>query len=233
MLSIDHLTRKYGSKLALNDVSLTLEAGKTCALLGPNGSGKTTLMKIIAGLARPTSGDVRFDGLPIGPATKARIAYMPTENYFFGYMSIRDAGRYYQDFFRDFSMEEYLAALKRMDLEPGDKIRALSSGMAAKVRLALALSRDADLMMFDEPLNGVDILTRTQVVREIIRNREAGRTMIISTHLIDDLDAFLDSAIFLRKGQIALSGTRDELRQKGTLTELYLNIYGGEEIEHA
>jgi len=231
MLEIRSLTRKYMTRTAVNNISLTLEAGKTCALLGPNGSGKTTLMKMIAGLTKPTSGEILFEGKKIGPATKARIAYMPTENYFYKYMTIRDAGRYYADFFRDFSTESFNASLARMDLNPTDKIRQLSSGMSAKLRLALTLSRDAALMMFDEPLNGVDILTRNQVVNEIIRSREEGRSMLISTHLVDELDPHIDCAVYMKHGVIERAGSREELAQEGSLTDLYLKIYGGVETE--
>ena len=233
MLEIENLTRRYMTRTAVADVSLTLEAGRTYALLGPNGSGKTTLMKMIAGLTRPTSGTIRFEGEPVGVKTKSRIAYMPTENYFYSYMTISDAGKYYADFFRDFQPEKFREMLARMELQPKDKIRQLSSGMSAKVRLALTLSRDAKLMMFDEPLNGVDILTRAQVVDEIVRNREAGRTMLISTHLVDELDPHIDSAIYMKNGVIALAGSREELSRQGTLTELYLKIYGAEGHENA
>ena len=233
MLEIENLTRRYMTRTAVADVSLTLEAGRTYALLGPNGIGKTTLMKMIAGLTRPTSGTIRFEGEPVGVKTKSRIAYMPTENYFYSYMTIADAGKYYADFFRDFQPEKFREMLARMELRPKDKIRQLSSGMSAKVRLALTLSRDAKLMMFDEPLNGVDILTRAQVVDEIVRNREAGRTMLISTHLVDELDPHIDSAIYMKNGVIALAGSREELSRQGTLTELYLKIYGAEGHENA
>ena len=233
MLEIENLTRRYMTRTAVADVSLTLEAGRTYALLGPNGSGKTTLMKMIAGLTRPTSGTLRFEGEPVGVKTKSRIAYMPTENYFYSYMTIADAGKYYADFFRDFQPEKFREMLARMELRPKDKIRQLSSGMSAKVRLALTLSRDAKLMMFDEPLNGVDILTRAQVVDEIVRNREAERTMLISTHLVDELDPHIDSAIYMKNGVIALAGSREELSRQGTLTELYLKIYGAEGHENA
>ena len=233
MLEIENLTRRYMTRTAVDNVSLTLEAGRTYALLGPNGSGKTTLMKMIAGLTRPTSGTIRFEGEPVGVKTKSRIAYMPTENYFYSYMTIADAGKYYADFFRDFQPEKFREMLARMELQPKDKIRQLSSGMSAKVRLALTLSRDAKLMMFDEPLNGVDILTRAQVVDEIVRNREAGRTMLISTHLVDELDPHIDSAIYMKNGVIALAGSREELSRQGTLTELYLKIYGAEGHENA
>jgi len=230
MLEIRNLTRRYASKTAVNDVSLTIEPGKTYALLGPNGSGKTTMMKMVAGLTHPTSGSILFEGQPIGAKTKARIAYMPTESYFYHYMTIRDAGKYYADFFQDFSMERYEETLRRMDLNPKDKVAALSSGMNAKLRLALTLSRDAKLMMFDEPLNGVDILTRAQVVNEIIRSRQEGRTMLISTHLVDELEEHIDAAIYMKNGVIVRMGSREELGKDGTLTELYLQIYGGGEV---
>ena len=226
MLEIQNLTRRYMTRTAVDGVTLSLEAGKTYALLGPNGSGKTTLMKMIAGLTKPTSGRIEFDGAPVGVRTKAQIAYMPTENYFYNYMSIADAGRYYADFFKDFDARRFAEALERMDLDPKDKIRQLSSGMSAKLRLALILSRAAKLMMFDEPLNGVDILTRAQVVDEIVRNRASGRTMLISTHLVDELDPYIDCAIYMKNGVVALMGSRAELAEQGTLTELYLKIYG-------
>lgn len=234
MLDIQHLTRRYQNKLAVSDLSLTFEKGKTYALLGPNGSGKTTLMKMIAGLTKQTSGEITLDGVPVGPETKKHIAYMPTESYFYPYMTIRDAGKYYADFFADFSPEKYNEMLARMELNPKDKIRTLSSGMNAKVRLALTLSRDAEIMMFDEPLNGVDILTRTQVVNEIVRNRDKGRTMLISTHLVEEINEFIDVAIFMKNGVLERIGDRTALEEKhGSLTNLYLEIYGGkEEAKH-
>ncbi len=230
MLQITNLTRRYGSKAAVDNVSLTVEAGKTYALLGPNGSGKTTLMKMIAGLTKQTSGDIRLDGEAIGPKTKAKIAYMPTESYFYHYMAIRDAGKYYADFFQDFDLHRFEETLLRMDLAPKAKIATLSSGMNAKLRLALTLSRDAELMMFDEPLNGVDILTRAQVVAEIIRSRKEGRTMLISTHLVDELEEHIDAAIYMKHGVIARMGRRDELAQDGSLVDIYLRIYGNGEV---
>ena len=225
MLQLRNVTRKFGSKLAVNNVSLTVESGKTYALLGPNGSGKTTLMKMIAGLMTPTKGEIALDGVKIGPKTKARIAYMPTESYFYNYMSIMDAGKYYQDFFGDFDMARFEEILERMDLNPKDKISKLSSGMNAKVRLALTLSRNADLMMFDEPLNGVDILTRAQVISEIIRYRAEGRSIIISTHLVEEMDSYIDHVIFMKQGEVVRQGNRNELEGEKTLTEMYMDIF--------
>lgn len=227
MLTCTSLSRIYAGHRAVDGVSLSLEPGKTYALLGPNGSGKTTLMKMIAGLTKPTSGDIRLNGAPIGPETKRHIAYMPTESYFYNYMSIQDAARYYADFFEDFDRDRFGETLTRMQLNPKDKIRQLSSGMNAKVRLALTLSRDAEFMMFDEPLNGVDILTRTQVIDEISRRRDEGRTMLLSTHLVEEVEGLLDEALFMQHGVIVKSGSLEQLSQEGTLTELYLKIYGG------
>lgn len=225
MLEIKEVTRKFGAKCGVKDATLTIEPGRTYALLGPNGSGKTTLMKMIAGLMAPTSGEIRLDGDRIGPKTKAKIAYMPTESYFYPYMTIMDAGKYYRDFFADFDMARYEEILRRMDLNPKDKISKLSSGMNAKVRIALTLSRNAQLMMFDEPLNGVDILTRTQVINEIIRYRAEGRSMIISTHLVEEMDSYIDHVVFMRYGEIVRHGSRSELTAEASLTQIYLDIF--------
>ena len=226
MLEVQNVTKKYLRRKALDDVSLRLESGGTCLLLGPNGSGKTTLMKAIAGLSKPTQGQILMDGEPIGKDTKARIAYMPTENYFYNYMTVRDAGQYYADFFQDFHLKRFRRLLIDMELDPKDRIRQLSSGMAAKLRLALTLARDAELMMFDEPLNGVDILTRTQVIDAIMANRREGRTMLISTHLVDELEDVVDTVIFLKTGRLVSAGAKAEVCGERTMKDLYLEIYG-------
>ena len=226
MLEVKNVTKKYLRRTALEDVSLRVEAGKTCLLLGPNGSGKTTMMKMIAGLSRPSSGLIALDGQPIGAATKARIAYMPTENYFYNYMTVKDIGRYYADFFQDFDAARFSRMLTDMELDEADHIRQLSSGMAAKLRLALTLSRDAGMMMFDEPLNGVDILTRTQTIDAILAGRKQGRTMLISTHLVDELEDVVDYTVFLKKGKLVMAGDKREICAGRTLKDLYIDVYG-------
>ena len=226
MLEFKNVTRKYVSRAALDGVSFSLDAGKVCLLLGPNGSGKTTLMKLAAGLTRETSGEVLFEGERIGAKTKARVAYMPTENYFYSYMTVADAGKYYQDFFDDFRSDRFERWLRDMTLEPGDKISKLSSGMAAKLRLALILSRDAKLMMFDEPLNGVDILTRQQVIEAILTARDVGRTLLISTHLVDELEDLVDTCVFLKEGHLVAAGSKADTCAGKTLKERYIEIYG-------
>ena len=226
MLKLQNVTKRYLRRTALDDVSLELETGKVCLLLGPNGSGKTTMMKLITGLARPTSGNITLDGEGIGPVTKARVAYMPTENYFYNYMTVKDIGKYYADFFKDFDSARYRRMLTDMDLDEADHIRQLSSGMAAKLRLSLALSRDATLMMFDEPLNGVDILTRTQTIDAIQAGRQAGRTMLISTHLVDELEDVVDYLVFLKHGKLVMAGDKSGICAGRSLMDLYIEIYG-------
>ena len=226
MLELNNVTKKYLRRTALDGVSLRLDTGRTCLLLGPNGSGKTTMMKLIAGLSRPTSGEILFEGGPIGALSKAHVAYMPTENYFYGYMTVRDAGRYCADFFRDFDPGEFSRQLTAMELDPADRIRQLSSGMSAKLRLALILSRDARLMMFDEPLNGVDILTRTQTIDAILAGRRSERTMLISTHLVDELEDVVDTVVFLKEGRLVTAGDKREICAGRTLRDMYIDVYG-------
>ena len=226
MLEFKDVTKRYQRRAALEDVSFALEPGKLCLLLGPNGSGKTTLMKLAAGLARQTSGEILFDGERIGSKTKARVAYMPTENYFYHYMTVRDAGRFYADFFSDFDENRFGEWLRRMALDERDRVTKLSSGMAAKLRLSLILSRDAKLMMFDEPLNGVDMLTREQVVSAILTARDPSRALLVSTHLAEELEAAADACVFLREGRLVAAGSKAETCGGRALRERYVEIYG-------
>ena len=228
MLEMTRARKQYASRCAVEDVTVRLEQGRLVALLGPNGSGKTTLMKMIAGLVRPTSGSIALDGVQIGPKTKSQIAYMPTEGFFYAYMSIRDAGKYYRDFFSDFSMDKYLRLLEEEQLDPGQKIRSLSSGMTAKVKLALTFSRDSRVVMLDEPLNGVDLIARERTLRLIEQNRDAQRLMIVSSHLVDEMQDMIDDALFMKNGKMVLFGSREEIRrsQGADIVEMYRRIYG-------
>ena len=234
-LKSENLTRRYWGKDALRNVSFELAAGSTCLLLGPNGSGKTTLMKIAAGLVSPSAGRILLDGEAVGTATKRRTAYMPTENYFYNYMTVRDAGKYYADFFPDFDRGAFDARIHRAELAPDARIRTLSSGMSAKLRLSLALSRDAEMMMFDEPINGVDMLTRDWVLEEIARRRGEDRVLLISTHLVEQAERLADCALFLRDGELVRSGSLAEICREKSLEDVYREIYGnrnrGEEEE--
>ena len=232
LLELRGLTRKYRLRTAVDNVDLVLERGKTCALLGPNGSGKTTLMKTITGLVKPTSGEILLEGKPLTWRSREKIAYMPTENYFYSYMTIRDAKNFYRDFYADFSTDRFEQMLSRMELDEKASIRQLSSGMSAKLRLALALAREAELIMLDEPLNGVDILTRYQVIQEIRQRRENSRTMLLSTHLVEELDEVIDMAIYMHNGCVERVVSREELNGE-SYTGIYLKIYGEREVQHA
>jgi len=219
--------KKYMTKQAVKDVSLTLENGKVYAMLGPNGSGKTTFMKMVAGLVKPTTGLIYYDGKEIGVESKKHVAYMSTEPFFYAYMTIKDVGKYYKDFFEDFSMERYTELIQRMGLNMNDKAKELSSGLAAKLKIAATLARDAQLYMLDEPLNGVDIIAREQVITAIVEVAKEDKTLVISSHLVDELEPIVDNVIFMKTGEVVIAGDAEETREKygKSIVDLYKEIY--------
>lgn len=227
MVEAKMVGKRYMRKQAVKDVSLVLEDGKIYALLGPNGSGKTTFMKMVAGLVKPTSGAIYYNNGEIGVESKKKVAYMSTEPFFYSYMTVKDVGKYYADFFDDFSMKRYEELISRMDLHMEDKAKELSSGLAAKLKIAATLARDAQLYMLDEPLNGVDIIAREQVLHTIVECATEGKTLIISSHLVDELEAIVDSVVFMKQGSVVLSGEAEEVRvERGkSIVDLYKEIY--------
>ncbi|MBQ9120481.1 MAG: ABC transporter ATP-binding protein [Lachnospiraceae bacterium] len=227
MLVCRGLEKKYLGKTAVRDISLTIEEGKIYALLGPNGSGKTTWMKMVAGLVSPTSGSMEYKGGPIGKETKKKIAYMSTEPFFYNYMTVKDVGKYYADFFEDFRMDKYEELIARMDLRMTDKAKNLSSGLAAKLKLAATLARKAELYLLDEPLNGIDIIAREHIVNTVLEAATDNATIVMSSHLVDELEKIIDHAIFVKEGNIVLSGDAEEIRQERgkSIVDLYKEIY--------
>lgn len=227
MIECRNLVKKYTNLNAVDDVTISLEEGKIYVLLGPNGSGKTTLMKILAGLTKQTDGELFVDGKEPTAETKQLIAYMPTENYLYGYMNCIDAGKYYQDFFNDFSMDKYMSLLSEMELDPKTRIAKMSSGMVAKTKVALTLARQSKLIMLDEPLNGIDIIARDKIIHTIISAADENKIILVSSHLVDELEKVVDNAIFLKNGKLVIEGNAEELRenQGKSIVEMYKEIY--------
>lgn len=227
MLSCENLVKKYMTVTAVSDISVDIEAGKIYALLGPNGSGKTTFMKMVAGLTKPTSGTILMEGEPLATKHKAEIAYMPTEGYFYSFMNCNDVGKYYQDFFPDFSMERYNELMEKMQLSHKDKVSKMSSGMMAKLKIAVTLARDAKIIMLDEPLNGIDIIARENIINTIICSATDNRAIIVSSHLVDELEKIIDYAVFIKDGAVVKQGNAEELRELmgKSIVDIYKDIY--------
>ncbi len=224
-----NVTKKFVGKVAVDDITMALEPGKIYALLGPNGSGKTTWMKMVAGLIKPSSGEIRFNDKPVDTQSRKTIAYMSTEPYFYDWMSIKDVGKYYEDFFDDFSMERYDALLESMDLTKDLKTKTLSSGMMAKLKIAVTMARDASVYMLDEPLNGIDLLARDAVMKTILTYITADKIMIVSSHLVEELEQVVDSAVFIKEARFAGMYDVEELRinEGVSLADKYREIFGG------
>ena len=227
MVEIEKLKKKYMTVTAVANITMNIEAGRIYALLGPNGSGKTTLMKMIAGLTKQTAGTILYEGVPIGVESKKHIAYMPTESYFYSYMNCIDIGKYYQDFFEDFSMKKYLDLLESMELAGKTKASKMSSGMLAKLKIAVTLARDSRLIMLDEPLNGIDIIARDKIIDIITANVDGHRSFILSSHLVDELEKIIDYAVFVKNGTIVKQGEASALRDEygKSIVDIYKSIY--------
>ncbi|AWI11572.1 ABC transporter ATP-binding protein [Caldifermentibacillus hisashii] len=228
IVEINNLTKKYANKTALDNVNLNIERGKVVGILGPNGSGKTTLIKILTGLLRQTSGEVLIDGNKVGVKTKSAVSYLPDRNFLYKWMRIEDACHMYKDFYTDFDEVKFNELLAFMNLNRSMKIDSLSKGMHEKLNLALVLSRNAKLYILDEPIAGVDPVARDQILDAIINNYNEDSSMIITTHLVRDMESMFDEVVFLKDGQIVLTGNAEALREeKGKqVEEFYKEIFG-------
>lgn len=224
-----NVTKKFPGKVAIENITMTLEPGHIYALLGPNGSGKTTWMKTVAGLIKATSGEIKFNDVAVNTDSRKKIAYMSTEPYFYDWMTVEDVGKYYQDFFEDFSMEKYDELLAGMSLDKKLKIKTLSSGMMAKLKIAVTMGRNADVYMLDEPLNGIDLIARDEVMRMVLTSASEDNIMIISSHLVEELEALVDRAIFIQDGHFAGMYDVEQLRVMDSisLADKYRAVYGG------
>lgn len=215
LIEITGLTKTYDkNKVAINNLSLTVPRGKIIGLLGPNGSGKTTLIKMMNGLLTPTGGKILINGQEPGVETKARISYLPDRNYLGNGQKIGDVLDYFADFYPDFSKEKAFAMLESLDIDANTRLKALSKGNKEKVQLILVMSREADLYILDEPIAGVDPAARDYILRTIINNYNPRASVLLSTHLIGDIESVLDEVIFLRYGQLILYTSVDNIRQQ-------------------
>ena len=206
-----NLTMRYGKKTALDEVNLSLQAGRIVGLLGPNGSGKTTMIKIANGLLQPTSGEALINGMKPGPETKAVTAYLPDRDFLPPFMNVSQLLTFYSDFFKDFDRERAEEMLENLGFEPKQKLKAMSKGTKEKIQLILTMSRRAKVYFLDEPIAGVDPAARDFIIRTIIGNYEKDALVIISTHLIADIETVLDEVVFLKKGHIVLHEASDAL----------------------
>lgn len=227
LLKIDNVTKKYGRFKTLDNVTLTLQSGKIVGLLGPNGSGKTTLIKIINGLLKDYQGNILVDGNPIGVESRKIISYLPDENYFQDWMYIKDVLNIFSDLYQDFQKDNCLELMKRFNLEPNMKIKSLSKGMKEKFQLCLVMSRKAKLYILDEPIAGVDPAAREVILDVILNNYDEDALVLISTHLISDLETIFDEVVFLKEGKVVLHQETEQLRheRKQSIDEAFREVF--------
>jgi len=228
VLNIDQVTKTYGGiKPALDNVTLTLPQGKIVGLLGPNGSGKTTLLKLCAGLLTAQSGSIEICGIPVGPDTKKLVSYLPDRTYLRNSQTIQEQLNYFQDFYEDFDYARAEDMLAKLGIDPKSRFSTLSKGNKEKVQLILVMSRRAKLYLLDEPIGGVDPAARDYILNTIVTNYDPEATVVISTHLIADVESVLDSFIFLNEGHIIQIGSVDEARatEEKSLDELFREVF--------
>ena len=221
------LTKQYGNVTALNNVNLVLESGKIVGILGPNGSGKTTLIKILNGLLTPTSGEVTICGRSIGVETKKIVAYLPDNSYLNSWMTVKQIVAYFEDFYEDFRSEVAYEMFAKLGISPDRKLNTLSKGNKEKVCLILVMSRNARLYVLDEPIAGVDPAARDYVISTIINNYNPHSTVLISTHLISDIEQVLHEVVFLKNGEVVLQQSADAIRKEfgKSIDEVFREVF--------
>lgn len=208
------LVKSYGKKFALQGVNLSIGRGRIIGLLGPNGSGKTTLIKLMCGLLVPTAGEIRINGLPVGVETKKIVSYLPDRTYLPDWMKVSEMIQFFSDFYADFNPAKARDMLARLNINLNDRLKTMSKGTKEKVQLILVMSREADLYLLDEPIGGVDPAARDYILNTIISNYNENASVIISTHLIADVEPVLDDVIFIQYGTVRLHASVDDIRAR-------------------
>ncbi|WP_179090113.1 ABC transporter ATP-binding protein [Paenibacillus sp. FSL H8-0548] len=228
ILQLTNVSKSYAGKKALNDVSITLQPGKIIGLLGSNGSGKSTLMKIAAGLIHPTAGAVKVGGQLVGRETKAFTSFMPDKPLTENWMRVKDAIDFYRDFYPDFDSGKAKEMLEFMKLDMNNRVSSLSKGMNERLQLTLTLSRNAKLYLLDEPIGGVDPVARAKILDAIVNYFHEESSLIVSTHLVRDIERIFDEVVFLREGRIVLHDEVENLRTAHgkSVDEMFKEVFG-------
>lgn len=227
IITVNNLSKSYGSHQVLKNISFSFEAGQIIGLLGPNGSGKTSLIKILTGLIHDYQGQVLIGGRKIGPETKARVAYLPEKTYLADWMRCIDAIDYMADFYPDFNKEKALKMMETFNLPLKQKTKTMSKGMQEKLQLLLVMCRNADLYVLDEPLGGVDPAARAFILDTIMKNHSEGSTILLSTHLIYDVEDIFNSVLMIGKGKVLVKAKTEDILASGrTVEDLFKEVYG-------
>lgn len=228
MLQAKNLSKKYNGKTALDHVNVEMGDGKIYAFLGPNGSGKTTFMKIIANLTKQSEGELLLDGKSLSIKSRADVAYLPTETHAYPFMTVGEFGEYYKTFFKDFDEIRYKSWVERMKIPFRTPFKVLSSGMDKKVRVAATLAREAKVLILDEPFNGVDLLAREEIEKMILEVMSDGRTIILSSHLVEEVESYVNFALFFNEGRLLAMEDVEELRSSRgmSITDRYRELLG-------
>ena len=214
ILQCSHLTKTFGTKRALDDINFTINPGRIVGLLGPNGSGKSTFIKTANALLTPTDDSIKIFGLPVGGETERRVVYLPDKNFLNDSLKISYYIDFFHDFYENFDRQKAREMLERLDIQPDSQLKILSKGTQEKVQLILVMSREADLYLLDEPIGGVDPAARDYILNTILSNYNESGSILISTHLISDIESILDDIIFIREGHIVLTSSVDDIREQ-------------------
>lgn len=218
LLEVSHVSKSYGNNRVLDDVTFNIAKGKIVGLLGPNGSGKTTLIKLINDLLKEDSGTIKVEGLDLGVETKKLISYLPDKNYLNNNMTVLELLNYFKDFYEDFRIDKAKELIGKLGLDLNQKLKTMSKGTKEKVQLILVMSRKAKLYILDEPIGGIDPAARDYIINTILTNFSNDASLLISTHLISDLEKVLDEVIFLKNGKVVRSGSTDEIRKETNMS---------------
>ena len=227
LLECNGLTKCYSGKKALNNVNLKLEPGRIIGLLGPNGSGKSTFIKLCAGLLTPNAGDIHILGLPVGPETKGMVAYLPERTYLSKWETVREIVDFFDEMYDNFQKDKAYQMLQDLNINPEDKLKTMSKGTKEKVQLILVMSRKADLYLLDEPMGGVDPAARDYILDTIITNYNQEGSILISTHLISDIENILDDVIMIKEGNVVCYDSADNIRMnyEKSLDQVFREVF--------